>query len=494
MPTCLGHVEETLVLVSGPGAGSSLSPHNASDKRVPHRLGSGHEWPPRPRSVEWSPSSLALQLPGDAGRVSGPLRAGPSGEGHGPPHSSVPVSNQCPWEISLPTLSVLQGAAVSSEPTPQSSARRRSGARELATPAGVSTAASSAVSCRSSVTGHRTSSVETTAKCVCMGPAHCEARLSHPIRRSAAAFQLSRAGSGNGTGSRNSEEGGHRGGPSSRQGVQVLQPVLHCSEEGWGPASLFRSETTESFSYEVEVQNTDYQSSGVTNQVRGLVCDDRSKRRLLPCLHPSSTQKVPEVCFQGEAYQYRVLPFGLALSPRTFTKCSDSAASAHSITSTAGLETERQEECAVYTSSRLRDYGECAMSPLVLSDLSSSTGAGCHGTDVAEASSVRFSPDHSAPGSSGEIAPGRGPSSFSSPVLKGNLPMGDSRQEGSPLSGGRHHPPPSPGVVEVMGVAPEGAHLVASGLSTEVVETILQSRAPSTRKLYTLKWTLFTSW
>ncbi|KAL0159178.1 hypothetical protein M9458_042903, partial [Cirrhinus mrigala] len=27
----------------------------------------------------------------------------------------------------------------------------------------------------------------------------------------------------------------------------------------------------------------------------------------------------------GEAYQYRVLPFGLALSPRTFMKCVDAA-------------------------------------------------------------------------------------------------------------------------------------------------------------------------
>ncbi len=43
-------------------------------------------------------------------------------------------------------------------------------------------------------------------------------------------------------------------------------------------------------------------------------------------------------------------------------------------------------------------------------------------------------------------------------------------------------------------MAPEGAQLIASGLSTEVVETILQSRAPSTRKLYALKWRLFTSW
>ena len=45
-----------------------------------------------------------------------------------------------------------------------------------------------------------------------------------------------------------------------------------------------------------------------------------------------------------------------------------------------------------------------------------------------------------------------------------------------------------------MGLASEGAQLINSGLSTEVVVTILHSRAPSTRKLYTLKWRLFTLW
>ncbi len=71
VPTCLRHVETTLVLVSGPGAGTSVSPCNTSDGCVPHRLGSGHGWPPCPRSVEWSPSHVAYQLPGDAGSVSG---------------------------------------------------------------------------------------------------------------------------------------------------------------------------------------------------------------------------------------------------------------------------------------------------------------------------------------------------------------------------------------------------------------------------------------
>ncbi len=65
--------------------------------------------------------------------------------------------------------------------------------------------------------------------------------------------------------------------------------------------------------------------------------------------------------------------------------------------------------------------------------------------------------------------------------------MGDSRQEGSPLTGSGHDLSPLLGFVEAVGEAPEGAQLIASGLSTEVAETILQSRAPSMRKLYALK-------
>ncbi len=51
---------------------------------------------------------------------------------------------------------------------------------------------------------------------------------------------------------------------------------------------------------------------------------------------------------------------------------------------------------------------------------------------------------------------------------------------GSPLTGSGHDLSPPLGAVEAVGVAPEGAQLIASGLST-------QSRAPSIRKLYVLK-------
>ncbi len=46
---------------------------------------------------------------------------------------------------------------------------------------------------------------------------------------------------------------------------------------------------------------------------------------------------------------------------------------------------------------------------------------------------------------------------------------------------------PIQGVLKTVGVALDGAQLIASGLSTEDVETILHSRAPSARNL-SLKW------
>ncbi len=154
----------------------------------------------------------------------------------------------------------------------------------------------------------------------------------------------------------------------------------------------------------------------------------------------------------------------------------------------------------------LRNSSECAMSPLVLSSSSSSPRTGRYGTDMAEAASVRLSPDRSAPRSSDESTPRRCSPTVSSPMLAGpsmvlgpdfpprRLSMGGSHQEGSPLTSRGCHSAPPPGVMETVGVAPEGAQLIASGLPAEVVETILQSRAPSTRKVYTLKWKFFTSW
>ncbi len=210
-----------------------------------------------------------------------------------------------PATYCVPGRSGLQRAHIS-----VSSARKRSRAEMLATPSGVSAAASLAFSCRCAVTGYQTSrsnytrgqsretgslsrlfgSVETTAKCVSMGPAYCRERLQNPVRFSSASIQRGefhfggpRAGSGNGTGGKYSlKEGGHRDGFSSRERVRVLQPVLHSSKEGWRVASHFRSAAVEPLSRQTEVQDAYTQAGRVSNQVRGLVCRDRSKRRMSP--------------------------------------------------------------------------------------------------------------------------------------------------------------------------------------------------------------------
>ncbi len=61
------------------------------------------------------------------------------------------------------------------------------------------------------------------------------------------------------------------------------------------------------------------------------------------------------------------------------------------------------------------------------------------------------------------------------------------QEEPSVPSGGLESSPPTR-TVETVGLASEGAQLIDSGFPTEVVETILHSRAPSMRKLYALKW------
>ncbi len=73
------------------------------------------------------------------------------------------------------------------------------------------------------------------------------------------------------------------------------------------------------------------------------------------------------------------------------------------------------------TGGSVRDSSDNALSPLALSDSSSSTGAGCYGTDLAEAPSVRLSPNRPAPGNSRESAPGRGPAVASSRVWFSDL-------------------------------------------------------------------------
>ncbi len=192
----------------------------------------------------------------------GLMRADPFVEERGTPHYMVPASPKCQQEISLLTLPVFQGSVVSSEHLSQSllpgNVVELRGSPPLwgsleqlerpfpASPPLQGTKLATLSTPEASLERlvpllDLFDCVETTAKCVSMDYVHCRTRLSW---HSAAAFQRghshaggSRAGSGNGTRSEHSpEEGGHRGGPSSRQLFRVLQ--LYFIVPGKGVASF----------------------------------------------------------------------------------------------------------------------------------------------------------------------------------------------------------------------------------------------------------------
>ncbi len=72
--------------------------------------------------------------------------------------------------------------------------------------------------------------------------------------------------------------------------------------------------------------------------------------------------------------------------------------------------------------------------------------------------------------------------------------LAHSSEEGPPLSGARHHMTPTSRSVEPPCVAPGRDMADLSGLPPAVIETITQARAPSTRQIYALKWSLFANW
>ncbi len=225
-----------------------------------------------------------------------------------------------PATYGVPGCSDLQRAHISVLST-----RRRSGAEMLVTPSGVSRAATSRSDYsrgQSRETGcliRLFGSVDTTSKCVSVGPSHCrEATESSLVllRLDSTGwfpFWWTLTGPGNGTSSRYSvKEVGHRSGSSSQKRVQVLQPVLHSSKEGCRVASHSRSASVEPLSQQTEVQDAHTQTGRVSDQVRGLVCHDQSGRSAYFHVSILTTHReFLRFAFGGEAYQYQVLPFGL---------------------------------------------------------------------------------------------------------------------------------------------------------------------------------------
>ncbi len=147
-------------------------------------------------------------------------------------------------------------------------------------------------------------SVETSAKYASLGLADYRKKVSNTVRVSPAQVHggfVHRGGppasSCNGTGNKSSvRERGHRICTSLQQGNRVLQLVFpNSSKEGWRVASHFRSSSFERIRHAAQVQNVNFETNLVTDQIRGLVCHDRSQGHILSHIHPSLSQEVPEV-------------------------------------------------------------------------------------------------------------------------------------------------------------------------------------------------------
>ncbi len=122
-----------------------------------------------------------------------------------------------------------------------------------------------------------------------------------------------------------SEEGGHRGGPSSRQRVRVLQPVLLVPKKDGGLRPILDLRLLNRSVSRLKFRMLTVKQ--VVSQIRSedwFVTIDLKDAYFHISILPSH-RKFLRFAFRGKAYQYRVLPFGLTLSPRTFTKCVDAA-------------------------------------------------------------------------------------------------------------------------------------------------------------------------
>ncbi len=76
----------------------------------------------------------------------------------------------------------------------------------------------------------------------------------------------------------------------------------------------------------------------------------------------------------------------------------------------------------------------------------------------------------------------------------GSTSLADSGQEGHAIPGGRLCVAPEPGTMEPSCVAASGLSEELNALQSRVIDTLTEARAPSTRRLYALKWGVFVKW
>ncbi len=130
-------------------------------------------------------------------------------------------------------------------------------------------------------------------------------------------------------------------------------------------------------------------------------------------------------------------------------------------------------------------------------------GHGCVGPRLAQPTPLCFSPDRSDTSCHQTNQGTKTQSYFSGPALEESAPvlravsaahrspMAHSPETGPPLSGEQND---MASKARAVGSAPLASRWVLADLPESVQNRIIQARAPSTRHLYALKWSVFAAW
>ncbi len=108
-----------------------------------------------------------------------------------------------------------------------------------------------------------------------------------------------------------------RGNTAVGHRTRVLQPLLPCSKEGWRLEAYSGSTAFEYFPLQREVQDADDENHHVSGPGGRLVVTIDLRDAYFHIQVVQRHRRFLRFAFGEKAYQYKVLPFGLALAPRT---------------------------------------------------------------------------------------------------------------------------------------------------------------------------------
>ncbi len=229
--------------------------------------------------------------------------------------------------------------------------------------------------------------------------------------------------------------------------------------------------------------------------------EERRRAREQPSSQAPKVQLLKCVCvgcsFNKNAY---------ILTKRAFSSSLNKCGSPCPASSSAGPPpTEDLEPLRESGGGFIRYERECTL-PVVLLPVPLPAGRGCAHSALASGQALCVSSDQNIASGVMQDQGGASVSDTHSPKLAepafvsrpdravNSSSLADSGQEGHAIPGGRLGVAPEPGTMEPSCVAASGLSEELNALQSRVIDTLTEARAPSTRRLYALKWGVFVKW